>query len=98
MTAPTQPDTTQEDSDPDVRLRQVVATHLDLDPGRLLPGARLGDDLCVDSLDAVELVMILEEAFGIALPECAVAEVRTYGDIATLVREQVVGRSDGPGA
>ena len=73
-------------------MRNVAATHLDLDPGRLLPGARLGEDLCVDSLDAIELTMVLEDEFDIALPDRLVADVRTYGDVVTLVRTQVQAR------
>jgi len=73
------------------RLRQMVATHLDLDPARLLAGARLGEDLCVDSLDAVELTMALEDEFEIALPDEVMAEIRTYGDILTLVRDRIEG-------
>jgi acyl carrier protein len=85
-------------ADLELRLRAVAATHLDVDPARLLPAARLGEDLCVDSLDAVELTMVLEDEFDIALPEEAVAEVRTYGDMVTLVREQVEARLEPSGA
>jgi acyl carrier protein len=74
------------------RLRTVAATHLDVDPERLVAGARLGDDLCVDSLDAVELTMVLEDEFDIALPDALVSEVRTYGDIVALVRDRVADR------
>ena len=80
------------------RVRNVAATHLDLDPGRLLPGARLGEDLCVDSLDAIELTMVLEDEFDIALPDRLVADVRTYGDVVTLVRTQVQARGGAAGA
>ena len=82
----------------ELRLRNVAAAHLDLDPGRLLPGARLGEDLCVDSLDAVELTMVLEDEFDIALPDRLVADVRTYGDVVTLVRTQVEARGAAAGA
>jgi len=74
------------------QLRQVAAVHLDVDPVRLQPGARLGEDLCVDSLDAVELTMVLEDEFDIALPDRMVADVRTFGDILTLVTQQVEAR------
>ncbi len=85
-------------TDLDLRLRTVAATHLDVDPARLLPAARLGEDLCVDSLDAVELTMVLEDEFDIALPEDVTGCIRTYGDIVTLVRDRVEARSAGPGS
>ena len=75
------------------RVRTVVAVHLDVDPERLLPGARLGEDLCVDSLAAIELAMVLEDEFDIALPEEVLACVRTYGDVVGLVQARVESRS-----
>ena len=75
------------------RVRTVIAVHLDVDPERLLPGARLGEDLCVDSLAAIELAMVLEDEFDIALPEEVLGCVRTYGDVVTLVRERVGTRT-----
>ncbi len=75
------------------RVRTVVAVHLDVDPERLHAGARLGEDLCVDSLAAVELAMVLEDEFDIALPEEVLGCVRTYGDVVTLVQERVESRA-----
>ena len=43
--------------------------------------ANLSDDLGADSLDAVELSMAIEEAFGTAIPDEALAEFKTVGDI-----------------
>jgi len=80
-------------TDLEPRLRRVVATHLDVDPARLLPTARLGEDLCVDSLDAVELTMVLEDEFDIALPDELVGCVRTYGDVLDVVDRQLEVRS-----
>ena len=69
-------------------LRRLVAAHLDVDPRRLAAGTRLGEDLCVDSLAAIELTMVIEDEFDISLPEEVVADVRTYGDILALVVER----------
>ena len=67
------------------RLQWLVSAHLDVDPKQLLPEARLGEDLCVDSLAAIELTMVIEDEFDISLPDDEVADVRTYGDILALV-------------
>jgi acyl carrier protein len=80
-------------SDLEPRVRAVVATHLDVDPARLVPTARLGEDLCIDSLDAVDLTMVLEDEFDIALPDEVVENVRTYGEVVELVRERVDARA-----
>jgi acyl carrier protein len=75
------------------RVRSILAVHLDVDPGRLLPDARLGEDLCVDSLTAVELLMVLEDEFDIALPEDEVGDLRTYGDLVAIVTNRVAARA-----
>jgi len=74
------------------RVRSVVALHLDVEPDRLRPEARLGEDLCVDSLAAIEMAMVLEDEFDIALPEEVLGCVRTYGDVVDVVRERVERR------
>lgn len=78
------------------RVRSIVAVHLDVDPKRLKPEVRLGEDLCVDSLAAIELAMVLEDEFDIALPEEVLGCVRTYGDMVHLVGEKVAGRPGSP--
>ncbi len=77
------------------RVRNVLAIHLDVESTRLRPEARLGEDLCVDSLAAVDLAMVLEDEFDIALPEEILGCVRTYGDVVTLVQERVQSRKNG---
>ena len=83
-------------SDLEPQVRKVVAIHLDVDASRLKPEARLGEDLCVDSLAAIELAMVLEDEFDIALPEEVVSCVRTYGDVVDLVDQKVTGRAGSP--
>jgi len=80
------------------RVRTVVAVHLDVDPVRLRPDARLGEDLCVDSLAAIELAMVLEDEFDIALPEEVLGCVRSYGDVVSLVQARVKSRSSAAGS
>lgn len=76
------------------RLQDLVAAHLDVDPTRLRPDCRLGEDLCVDSLAAIELTMVIEDEFDISLPEEDVADVCTYGDVLALV-EARAGNDNG---
>ena len=80
-------------SDLEPKVRSIVAIHLDVDPNRLKPDARLGEDLCVDSLAAIELAMVLEDEFDIALPEEVLGCVLTYGDVVSVVGARIAGRT-----
>ena len=75
-------------SDEEVRQRvvDVLAEEFELDPARLTPDATLYDDLGLDSLDAVDMVVVLEKAFGVKLSdEEAVRAVRTMQDLFELI-------------
>jgi len=84
---------TTQRTDVTARLVHLVATHLDIDPARLLPETRLGEDLCVDSLGAVELTMAMEDEFDIALPDEVVADICTFGDVVRVVSERAAARA-----
>ena len=74
----------------DVQVIEIINRSLvdefELDPDRLRPDARLIEDLGFDSLDYVDLVVVLQKAFGVNLrEEPRVREVRTLGDVHRLV-------------
>jgi acyl carrier protein len=62
-------------------LRHLVAHLLGVDPDELVPEASLIDDLAADSLDLVELAIVLESTFGITLTRQRMDEVRSYRDL-----------------
>ena len=51
------------------RFRNCAVEVLSVDADKVVPEAKFGDDLDADSLDLVELVMALEEEFGIEIPD-----------------------------
>ena len=63
------------------RIQTIVADQLGVEIGEVTKDASILDDLGADSLDVVELVMTLEEAFNIDVPDEAVEEMRTIGDV-----------------
>lgn len=71
------------------RVRSLVADQLGVDIAEVIPGANILDDLGADSLDVVELVMSLEDAFDIEVPDEVVEGMRTIGDIERYVVSQV---------
>ena len=67
------------------RVNTLITDQLGVDRKSLTPEANLLDDLGADSLDVVELVMALEEEFGIEVPDDDVENIRTIGDIVQYV-------------
>lgn len=72
----------------DDRLRKVIAEQLGVDESRVVPAASFTDDLEADSLDLVELIMSLEEEFGVTIPEEDAEKMATVGDAQNYLRQQ----------
>lgn len=70
-------------------LRSTVAAHLKVQPEVLHDGVLLGDDLCMDSLAAAELLLVIEDELEISLAEDALVgpDKATYGDLVRVVKE-----------
>lgn len=64
-------------SDVAERVKQIVAENLGVDASKVVENASFVDDLGADSLDTVELVMALEEEFGIEIPDAAAEKITT---------------------
>jgi acyl carrier protein len=62
---------------------------LQVDPAKVTLEAKFGDDLDADSLDLVELVMALEEAFDIEVPEDELEGITTVGEAYELVTSKL---------
>ena len=67
------------------KVREVVIETINCSEDEVTMESSLVDDLGMDSLDAVELVMALEEAFGISIAEEKVAEFETIKDIVNYI-------------
>ena len=67
------------------RFKKCAVEVLSVDESAVVPEAKFGDDLDADSLDLVELVMALEEEFGIEVPEEDLEGVQTVGHAFELV-------------
>ena len=76
-------------SDIEVRLKQIVAKNLDVNESRITADSRYIDDLGADSLDQVELIMALEEEFGVEIPDEAAEKIRTISDTLKYIKEHI---------
>lgn len=62
---------------------------LQVDAAKITREARFAEDLDADSLDVVQLVMELEDAFGIEIPEEELKDVKTVGEALDLVASKI---------
>jgi len=63
------------------RVREIVAEQLERDVNEVTNASSLIDDLGADSLDVVELVMKMEEEFGIEIPDEEAEKIKTVNDV-----------------
>lgn len=71
------------------KFRQCTVEVLQVAPDQVTMDASFSDDLDADSLDLVELVMALEEAFEIEVPEEELEGVTTVGEAFTMVESKL---------
>ncbi|MGH9122545.1 MAG: acyl carrier protein [Acidimicrobiales bacterium] len=71
------------------RFKQCAVEVLQVDPSLIVPDARFAEDLDADSLDLVELVMALEEQFGISVDESELEGVVTINQAFGLVTSKL---------
>jgi acyl carrier protein len=72
-------------------VREHLSTELELDPGEIRDDVRFREDLDADSLDLYELVMELEDTYGIRMSEEEAAEIETVGMAVDFVHSRLPG-------
>lgn len=69
-------------------LNDLIASKLSVDVSQVTPEAKFIDDLGADSLDLVELVMELEEHFGIEISDDDSQNFQTVSDVAAYIKSK----------
>jgi acyl carrier protein len=73
------------------RIREHLAAELEVDRGRIDASTRFKEDLEADSLDLVELVVELEDSYGVRIPDEEAAKILTVGQAADFVAAHASG-------
>ena len=63
----------------ETRVKKVLAEQLAVDEQQVVPDARFAEDLNADSLDLVELIMELEDQFGVKISDEDAQKIETVG-------------------
>ena len=73
----------------DERVAQIIAEQLGAKPAQIVPDASFVDDLGADSLAVVQLVMAIEEAFDIEIPDADADQLQTIGDAVAYLHQRL---------
>lgn len=76
-------------SSPEIQSKviDIVVEQLEVDKDKVTPTASFTDDLDADSLDVVELVLALEEEFGIDMPDEETEKIKTVQDVISFIEK-----------
>ena len=72
----------------DERVKKIIGEQLGVEEDEVTPEASFVEDLGADSLDTVELVMALEEEFGIEIPDEDAEKILTVGKALDYIKEK----------
>ena len=72
----------------DERVKKIIAEQLGVEEDEVTSEASIVEDLGADSLDTVELVMALEEEFGIEIPDEDAEKILTVGKALDYIKEK----------
>ncbi len=69
------------------KVKQIIVDQLGVEPSEVTPKASFVDDLGADSLDRVELIMALEETFGMEIPDNDAEKISTVQDAVDYIQK-----------
>ncbi|MEG0178567.1 MAG: acyl carrier protein [Oscillospiraceae bacterium] len=69
------------------RIREILCDQLDLDEDRVTMDSDIVNDFEADSLDVVDLIMSLEDEFGLEVPDDEIENFHLVGDIVKYIEE-----------
>ncbi|MFN4245444.1 MAG: acyl carrier protein [Brevinematia bacterium] len=71
------------------KVKDLIVDQLGVDASKVTPEASFIEDLGADSIDIVELIMALEEEFGITISDEDAQNIRTVGDAVKYIESNV---------
>ncbi|MFH1622288.1 MAG: acyl carrier protein [Candidatus Omnitrophota bacterium] len=74
------------------KIKSIIAEQLGVKPEEVTPQASFIEDLGADSLDTVELVMALEEEFGVEIPDEDAEKMASVGDAVKYIEEKIAAK------
>lgn len=73
------------------KVRAIISDKLNVDQEEIKMESSIVDDLGADSIDLIELIMNLEEEYGISISDEEAVKLKTVGDVVEFINSQVEG-------
>ena len=67
------------------KVKDILAKQLGVDKNKINENTNIATDLGADSLDLVEILMSLEEEFSVSIPDEAIPNIKTVGDLVAFI-------------
>lgn len=67
------------------KIKEILAEQLSVDPDKITMDSLLEEDLDADSLDAIDIVMSIEDEFRIEVPDEVIADMKSVSDIVNFI-------------
>ncbi|MBR5251762.1 MAG: acyl carrier protein [Oscillospiraceae bacterium] len=71
------------------KLKEIISEQLEVNTEDITLESNIMDDFDADSLDLVDIVMSVEDEFGVEVPEDAVEKIKTVGDVVNFIEENM---------
>ena len=68
------------------KVTEIIANQLSIAADKIKGDTNIAEELGADSLDLVEILMSLEDEFGISIPDEAIPEIKTINDIVDFIK------------
>lgn len=67
------------------KIKEILGEQLSVDPDKITMNSLLEEDLDADSLDAIDIVMSIEDEFQVEVPDEVIADMKSVGDIVNFI-------------
>lgn len=71
------------------KMKDILVEQLECNPEDITMGSLLVDDLGADSLDAIDIVMSVEDTFKVEVPDEIIEKIETVGDIVNYIEDHI---------
>lgn len=71
------------------KVKEMLANQLNIEVDKITETSKIIEDLGADSLDMIEMLMSLEEEFGLSIPDDKAENLKTVGDVSSFIDESL---------